>query len=151
MEIFLKYIVMFLITVAFQTVFSVCFHFAAKQICENHSDDTANQLYSFLKYFSLVLVLVFFSIIILWDYIGFFYFFWYHKLGITIFWVYLWLYCKHSMGMLNHLICVIYYPRAAGTFEYDGFWGEFKMVDGKPTMIQEFAWLKLDLSKRLEK
>ena len=57
MEIIGKYLLMFLITLLFKWIFATCFHFAAKNICENYSEPDSNQMYIFLKYLSWFLFL----------------------------------------------------------------------------------------------
>ena len=149
MELLLKYVVLFLITIALYALFSICFRFTVKQIYEGYSEEHANEMYLLLKYVALGLVFGFFALILVWKYIGFGSLIWYHKIFVSLFFLCFWSYTKSCIGILSHLICLIYRPGAVGEIEYDGIWGEIKIIDQKPILINEFALLHLDISKRL--
>ena len=95
MEIFLKYVVVLLITIALQLLFSVFFHFGIKQVFEGYSEESANQTYLLLKYIGFALIAGFFTLLLLWNYIGFIYLAWYHKLAMAFMFFYFWIYCYY--------------------------------------------------------
>ena len=145
----LKYVVLLLITIVLQLIFTLFFRLAIKQVHEGYSEENANQMHILLKYTAFVLVFVFFILILLWDFIGFARLTFIHKVIVSLFFFYFLGYCKSAIGMVDHFVCLIYRPDIAGSVEYDGTWGEFKIVDNKPMIIHEFAWLHLDISNRL--
>ena len=55
MEMVLRYLVILLITIGLQLLFSLLFHFGMKQIHESFTEESANQTYIFLKYAAFVL------------------------------------------------------------------------------------------------
>ena len=145
----LKYVVLLLITIVLQLIFTLFFRLSIKQVHEGYSEESANQMHVLLKYTAFVLLFVFFILILLWDFIGFARLTLIHKIIVSLFFFYVLGYCKSCIGMLDHFVCLIYRPNIAGGVEYDGTWGEFKIVDNKPMIIHEFAWLHLDISNRL--
>lgn len=149
MDIVLKYVAAFVITIAFKWIFAACFHFGLQQVYEVKSEDNAQQVYSFFKCFSRILIIILFVIVFIWDFISFGAMSGWQQLVMSIFFFFLFGYFKSSMGLLNHFINLIYFPQLVEDVEWEGVFGEIKNIDGDIYLIHESSKTKLDITHLL--
>ena len=149
MEIIGKYLLMFLITLLFKWIFATCFHFAAKNICENYSEPDSNQVYIFLKYLSWFLIVLLFIITFVWDKIGFVYLTTGHRWGMALFSFFLLYYFRSSMKLISHLINLLYFPQLVGDRIIESAFGDVKKIDERYYFIHDSSKIKIDITNRI--
>lgn len=150
MNIILKYIVIFFITIAFKWIFAACFHFGLIQVYESKSDENAQQIYLFFKCFSRVLIVASFIIIFISGFINFGAMAGWQQLLMSFFFFFLLGYFRSSMGLLNHFINLVYFPQLIEDVEWEGVFGEVKNVDGDLYLIHASSKTKLDITHLLQ-
>lgn len=146
MNIIFKYFIVFVITLVFKWTFATCLHFSFIQIHESKSEESAQQLYMFLKYFSRILGLIFFIIVFIWDFIAFGTLTGLQQLIMSMFFFFLFGYYRSSIGLLNHFINLVYFPQLIENVEWEGVFGEIKNVDGDLYLIHNSSKTKLDIT-----
>ena len=149
MEVVTKYIIMFVVTLIFKWVFATCFHFGIKSLHENYSEPDSQQVYVFFKYLSWAIIVVLFSIILLWDKVGFVHLTNWNKFGISLFGFYLLYYLRSSIKLMSHFINLLYFPQLAGDKVYTSVFGDVKKIDEKFYLIHDSSRTKIDITKRV--
>ena len=147
-ELLIKYVIMFAITLVFKWIFATCFHFGIKTLHENNSEEESQQIYVFFKYLSWILLVVLFSITLLWDKIGFIHLIGLHKFYILLFSFYLLYYYRSSLRLMSHFINILYFPQLAGDKVFASVFGDVKKIDNKLILIHDSSKTKIDITQR---
>lgn len=150
MNIWIRFLIVFMLTIAFKWTFCICYHFIVKQVITGKSDDGPNQLYIFLKYFSFVLLIIFFYILLGWNVINLSQMLVWQKCVSFSFLLFLLGYYQSSLGLLNHLITLVYLPKALSELTASFVFGDVKKQDGDLWFIHYGSHSEINLSKELE-
>lgn len=146
----LKIVILILIMNAFKWIFSMFYRIGMEQVLDSYCYEDTETWQLILKAISWFLIFVFFLIVFTWKYIDLSSMIMWQKGIVSCIWLYLLMYYRGSMGLLHHVINLMYYPQLTEETEYISMFGDIRTENNRFILSQDALKKEIDITDILK-